>query len=281
MKRILLTILLFAVVVFGASAQRYGSSKHKKYYTNTFSFGIGCGSRCDFMKITNVSTEIDGDPFPMWRIQASVFASWEFWEDRLGIRPQLSFLRRGAEYNCFLDNVHFNVGYKVNAFYYDVRMPVVFNIKSRYSFSPVVPYVFATPIWGIASGGNILLDGSNFSPATADIYMKVPVSDANIAKHYFGVGAGAGVKFKVLLGRAESLIGFEVLYDHGFTDTYSNKEKSGKANDVGHLLDYTHYKLKGERTSQAIEMQVTFSVPITMYFHRKEKPQSTRSVRNL
>ena len=111
--------------------------------------------------------------------------------------------------------------------------------------------------------------------------MKVPVSDANTAKHYFGVGAGLGVKFKALLGRTNCFFGFEVMYDHGFTDTYSKTEKDGKSNDVGQLVDYTHYKLKGERKHSGIEMQVTYSVPTTLYFHRREKPQTTRSVRNL
>ena len=281
MKRILLTIILLAVIVFGASAQRYGSNKNKKYYTNTVSFGIGCGSRCDFMEITNVAPELSGDPFPKWRVYASAFASWEFWEDRIGIRPQLTFLKRGAEYNCYGDGLGANVGYFFNAFYIDVRMPIVFNFVSSNSRSSVVPYMFATPILGIAVGGNIMLDGSEISVATKNIYMKVPVSDANTAKHYFGVGAGLGVKFKALLGRTNCFFGFEVMYDHGITDTYSKTEKDGKSNDVGQLVDYTHYKLKGERKHRGIEMQVTYSVPTTLYFHRREKPQTTRSVRNL
>lgn len=281
MKRIIFTILLLFLFMLGASAQRGGGSKNKKLYTNTFSYGVGCGSRCDFMQITNVAPELQGDPFPKWSIAASVFASWEFWEDRLGIRPQLSFHKRGAEYNCFVKNVASNVGYNVKAFYVDVRMPVVFNIKSRDSRSPVVPYVFATPILGVVSGGNIVLDGGDGNLYTGNIYMKVPVSDANIAKYYFGVGAGAGVKVKLRLGNTDCFVGFEVVYDHGLTDTYSSKEKDGRSNDVGKLVDYTNYKLHGERTSQGIEMQVTFSVPTTLYFHRKEKPRQTRSVRNL
>ena len=282
MKRILLTILIVSLCALGASAQG-GGSKKKSVNTNTFSVGVGGGARCNFMKITHISPDNDADPFPVWRVSASVFGCWEFLDGRFGVRPQVAFLKRGAHYNCILPATKFdsNLGYEVGALYVDVRMPFVCNIKSKYSRSALVPFVYATPIFGFATGGNIVLDGSGVGAETCRIYTKVPVSDANIAKHYFGVGAGVGVNCKLEIGRNEFQVGLEMMYDYGLTNTYSQSEKDGKVNDVGQLVDYTHYRLNGKRTFHGLEMQLTLSVPVSLDFQRQEKPRITRSVRNL
>ena len=86
---------------------------------------------------------------------------------------------------------------------------------------------------------------------------------------------------KVIINRKEFFIGFEALYDYGFTNTYGKQERDGKSIDVGHLVDYENVPLKGKRSFTGVEMQVTFGMPFDFNFHRREKPQTTRSVRNL
>ena len=279
MKRILLTIILLAAVVIGASAQRYGSSK-KKHNTNTISIGVGCGPRCDYIKITEFSSEfVDNEPLVKGHFATSVFVGWDFLDGRLGIRPQMSLLKRGAS-EVFWKGMFDPFGYEVEASYLDVRMPIVFNIKSRYGRSRVVPYVYAAPIWGMVYDGYIMIDDYTFSDIIDDV--KVPVSDANIAKHYLGVGAGAGIKFQLNIGRTDFFFGLESMYDYGITDTYSKTEKDGKSSDMGYLVDYTHYKLKGKRKLSGLEFMAYFGMPFNNFsFHRREKPQTTRSVRNL
>lgn len=281
MKRILLTFLVVTLCSLGASAQRGIGSKNNKARPNTVSVGVGGGARCDYMHITNVSPDLLDNEFPDWHFVASVFASWEFWDDRLGIRPQFAFLKRGAYHDHLTDIGSFDIGYEVKVSYIDVRLPLVFNILSGRNRIPATPYVYVSPVLGFASGGKILLYDERMSSVNENVYLEMPVTDANMAKHYFGVGAGAGVKFKVNMGRNEFFCGLEAMYDYGLTDTYSKKEKSGKANDVGKLVDYTHYKLKGKRTFSGVEMQFTLGVPFTVDCHRKGKPKSTRSVRNL
>lgn len=281
MKQVLFTILLFSLCALGASAQRYGSSK-KKHNTNTFSVGIGGGLRCNYMKITEVSPDIrDREDLIDWNYPASVFASWECLDGRLGIRPQMSLLKRGTCEVLWRKNNIAPVGYEVKASYFDVRMPIVFNIKSRYSRSSVVPYVYAAPIWGVVYDGYIVLDDYENSSIYKELYVKVPVSDANIAEHYFGVGASAGIKFQLNIGRTDFFFGLESMYDYGITDTYSKTEKDGKSSDMGYLVDYTHYKLKGKRKLSGLEFMAYVGMPFNMSFHRREKPQTTRSVRNL
>lgn len=281
MKQILFTILLVFLCALGVSAQRGVGNKGKNTPSSTLSFGLGGGTRINYIRITHVSPNLQGDPFANWGFLSSLFASWEFLDSRIGIRPQVSWLRRGGEYNCFATHLHSNVGYDVRARYIDVRMPIVFNFISRYSRSYVVPYVFATPIFGFASGGDIILDGSDIDSRTSGIYVDVPITKANMAERYFGAGAGAGVKFKFEINRNEFLLGLEAMYDHGFTNTYGTQEIDGKSNDVGNLVEYNHDKLMGERCFKGIEMQLYFGMPLDLYFHRREKPQTTRSVRNL
>jgi len=282
MKQFLLTILLVSLCALGASAQRGVVNKKKAAPSSTLSVGIGGGTRINYIRITNVSPNLQGDPFATWGFLSSLFVSWDFWDCRIGIRPQVSWLRRGGEYNLWAAQLHSSVGYDVRARYIDVRMPIVFNFQSKNSRCPVVPYVFATPILGFASGGDIVLNGgSSISTSTAGIYMEMPITKANIAKHYLGAGAGAGVKYKFEINRQGFLLGLEAMYDHGFNNTYGKQEIDGKSNDVGNLVEYNHDKLKGERCFKGIEMQLYFGMPFDLSIHRREKPQTTRSVRNL
>ena len=280
MKRILLTILLLSVCAIGASAQRGGSSKKEAAQSNVWSIGVGGGARVNFMKITRLSAELDADPVSRCGCVFSAFVCRDFLDGFLSVRPQVSYASRGGMYFCS-ESKGWTISkdYEVRIRYIDFRMPLILNLVGSSSRSRIVPYVYVSPIFGETVGGKISLDGSVLFGAVR--HDKLRVSKANVAQHYFAVGAGAGAKYKFEINRKEFFLGFEALYDFGFTNTYGKNERDGKSIDVGHLVDYENAPLKGKRSFSGVEMQVYFGVPFGTIHPKKVKPQTTRSVRNL
>ena len=283
MRRLLLTILLFSIFVAGATAQIGVSSKKNNIRTSHWSVGIGGGARINFMKITHLSANLDTDRFPRLGGVFSAFVCREFLDGIIVVRPQVSYACRGGNYFCFKFNEEIIcLDYDVRMKYIDFRMPLIFNFADSRSRSPIVPYVYVSPIFGGVLGGEISFKHTDddYNDVVGD--KKVQGSKANVAERYFGVGAGVGAKYKFEINRKEMFFGLEIVNDFGLSDTYSPKERDGKVNDVGLLVDYTNYKLKGKRKFYGLEMQVFVSMPFNMFaFKKKERPQSTRSVRNL
>ncbi|MBR4274141.1 MAG: hypothetical protein IKQ30_15060 [Bacteroidales bacterium] len=279
MKQILLAILLVFLCAFDVSAQR-GITNKKKKPTNLWSVGVGGGARVNLMKITHLSSYLEVDQWSRCGCVASAFVSREFFDGYLGVRLQVSYVSRGGMYFCWKSyGWTISKDYEVRIRYIDFRMPLILNLVGSSSRSRIVPYVYATPIFGKTVGGYISLDGSVFMGSVTDD--KLRVTKANVAERYFGAGAGIGAKYKFEINRKDFFIGFEALYDYGFTNTYGKQERDGKSIDVGHLVDYENVPLKGKRSFTGVEMQVTFGMPFDFNFHRREKPQTTRSVRNL
>ena len=269
-------------MAIGASAQR---GKSKAVRSNTWSIGVGGGARVNFMKITHMAANLDADPDVRFGGVFSAFVRREFVDGIVAVRPQVSYASRGGNYFLFKykeDVISSN--YDVRTKYIDLRMPLILNLVGRRSRSSIVPYVYVSPIFGEVLGGEISLEGfdsyrSMGFPVSED--RKLNITKANMAERYFAVGAGVGAKYKFEINRNEFYLGFEALYDFGFTNTYGKTERDGKGTDVGFVVDYENTPLKGKRSFSGVEMQVIFGMPLDFNIHRKQKPRTTRSVRNL
>lgn len=259
MKHIIIILLTITSLSTQLFAQKRGIDCH-----NRFTFGMGAGYRVDFMKFTQVSPSFSyATPDYHNNYIASAFAYKEFGDNGiLAIRPQLSFLRRGARYVFEYDDIEEDFhGYNIYAKYFDVRIPLILNF-APYHRNRLQPYLYVTPIFGKVLGGTIL-------PSYDDI-PEIKLTKANIAENYFALGCALGAKYNWESNKKRLFLGLEIMYDHGITDTYSKKEKDGKVNDIGHYIDYNHAPLKGKRLFKGLEFQIVFGISLKTI--KKQKP---------
>ena len=251
MKIFRLIILLSAVLLpLQICAQKRGRVSH-----NNFTFGIGGGYRINFMKFTKT------DPSFFWTVPdyrndfvVSGFVYKEFQESgHFALRAQFSYLRRGARYVFYrLKDDYY--GYNLYAKCADFRLPIIFNF-TEYRSDRLQPYAYLTPIFSMVTGGHI---ASSYDAKTPSINL----TKANIAEYYFGIGAALGLRYNINVKRRNFFFGIEAMYDHGLTDTYSQKEKKGDVNNVGKIIDYEHDPLKGKRLLKGLEFQAIVGIPI-------------------
>ena len=242
---LLLTAILLPLCLF---AQRNGGVSH-----NLWTFGIGGGYRLDYMKFTKIAPAIyNSIPDKHNDYVISVFGYKEFGENgHFALRAQLSYLRRGARYVFYTNS--FYHGYSLYAKYADFRLPLIINFTA-YRYNRLQPYAYVTPLFGMVTGGDIVSSYRN-TPT-------IKLTKANIAEYYFGIGAALGCRYNINARGRNFFVGLEVMYDHGITDTYGQKEKDGQANDIGKIIDYQHEPLTGERLLKGFELQAVLGIPI-------------------
>ena len=73
---------------------------------------------------------------------------------------------------------------------------------------------------------------------------KIDISDANMASTYFAGQIGAGVKFPINVGNGNMHLGLEANYELGFTDTYADKEKNGRARSSPSIISTEHVNFR-------------------------------------
>lgn len=239
-----------------------------------WSFGLAGGYHTTSMDFSN----IDETLFPESKNQGSgvfsVFVQGEFGKERqFAFRPQVSFLNRGGKLtsignvgDIYQEEGIDDIAYKLKAHYIDVRVPLIYNFMR--ADSKVRPYVFAAPVLGFVTGGDITLETDYSDNSYAGI--GVGVSDANMSGTYFAGQVGAGVKFALPVAGSRCYLGLEAAYEFGFTDTYGSKEKDGEANDLAGLFSKA-YKIDGTRKFSGFEVNAVLQVPFSV-FCKKERP---------
>ncbi len=272
MKRFKLISIILLLSGFGLgntyAQEAYGQEKSKN---STWYFGLGGGLRFNHMSFS----DIDDNYFPTnkWTRSGlfSLFVQGEFGrKNNYAIRPQISFLNRGGKltdinntaYGTDIDNIY----YKLNAHYFDIRVPLIYNFGKRTSIAR--PYVFIAPVLGFTTGGKINLEEDDLDASYSGY--EVDISHANMSSVYFAGQVGVGVKFAIPLASDRCYLGVEASYEYGFTDTYGGKEKNSEANDVAQLFSRS-YKIEGTRKLSGIELQAVLSIPFSV-FKPKKKP---------
>jgi OOP family OmpA-OmpF porin len=177
-------------------------------------------------------------------------------DDRLWVRPELSFITRGQHIS---DK---GVSYALDARYVSFAAPVYW-LFDPLRFDPVAeyelrPYAALAPSLSFASSGTVALDG-----------WEIPVSTANLASADFGFYLGAGLRYALRdASRKEWLaLSAELGYYLGLSDTYSSKERGGQAT----ALNVNQYDISSRRTHRGLQAQVLVAVPLRN-FKPKKRP---------
>lgn len=183
--------------------------------------------------------------------------------EHFSLRPELMLVKRGTKlediqnivklrrwtsdgHNFSVINNPGRLSYKLDAKYFDIRVPIIYNFGDP---EGVRPYLYVAPVLGLVTGGDISLTDK-------DGTYSVDISKANMASTYFAGQIGLGVKFP--LGPID--LGIEANYELGFTDTYGSKEKDGKAR--AYAL-FPVYDIKGTRKFTGFEFAAHISVPLS------------------
>lgn len=192
-----------------------------------------------------------------------VFAEFDLgMKRRFTIRPEILFLTRGSQVEG-VDQYGDDFNYRLKAKYTDVRLPIIYNFNTPDKISP---YIYVAPILGIARGGNI--DYSTSEMGEMEPWPSVDVSTANLAKFDFSAAAGLGVRVPIQITESKRLhITLEANYQYGFTNTYGNKEKEGKAI----ALNRNIYNITGNRKNRGFEISASVSVPMSIFKKSKKK----------
>lgn len=260
---------LASVMAFTANAQ--------VEETDSWRLGVSAGLHTSFMRISDLDKEI----FPSSSDLASpVFSIYmqKSWGEGLNwsIRPELAMANRGGSLVDIMSKVPgyyqaqgiTNFKYKVDAKYFDVRLPLMYRfggIDSRWR-----PYAYVAPIVGFAYGGHI----------SRDIYgvdgldrTRIDVTSANMAKVYFSGAVGLGADWRFNAGGHLCSLGVELMYEMGITDTYGHDAQASKRIPVVEGKEYAQFSDRSKRKFNGMEVKLTFSVPLSIFKKKaKEEP---------
>ncbi|MCQ2974830.1 MAG: OmpA family protein [Bacteroidales bacterium] len=223
--------------------------------SNKLTLGFGVGFRNNSM---NMSDIVDGEKEKVSSIPFSIFVQKESANGIFSVRPQISFLKRGAKYVGINSDYWSNAEYSVEAKYFDIRLPLILNFGKN-----IQPYFYVSPIVGFVTNGEISLAEKKGKTISTN------VSKGNMNSFYVGAGGGVGVRYK---WKNQYFCGLEFMYDYGIIDTYSSTEKDGKSKDIGNLVDYDNDILKGNRKFSGTEIQIVFGIPLGKVKNKPQEP---------
>lgn len=243
-----------------------GQSSNKSNKLDRIHVGIEGGFHFNSGHYSDLNERIFPDPKSGKNGNFGIFAEFELGTTRhFSIRPELMFLSRSLS----IEDIPYvqNTGtgdliYSLRAKYTDLRIPILYNFGNPNS---IRPYIYVAPILGFVRGGEITAE-DNISKYDID------VSKANMASTYVSGAIGAGMKIPLSIGQNKKMhLGVELNYEHGFTDTYSNKEKKGES--MAYLF-FPTYDIQGSRKFTGFEIKASLSVPLSI-FKRSSEPQQT------
>jgi len=218
--------------------------------------GVIGGYHSTSASFSNLDKRLFDSPKGKGGLAGGLFAEFELNDAQtVSIRPELMFLSRGftIEDISYLRGTGYGeLDYNLNAQYTDIRLPLIYNFGSP---EGIRPYIYVAPVLGLVRGGEISAEDN------IDKY-PVDISKANMASTYFAGQIGAGVKFPINIGSADMHIGIEANYELGFTDTYADKEKRGRASS---RYFFPVYNIKGTRKFSGFEVAATLSVPLSAF----------------
>lgn len=243
----LLIALVFSVFYFikPASAQ---SSKLDSIL-NKVSIGVKTGINFPTMQYSDANlSEYRSSLF--LRGSLGLFAEIKL-KSNFSIRPEMVFIGKGQKINDI------GINYKFSSNYYDVRLPVIYNFRKISFFEP---YLLVAPTLGFASGGKVEFQD-----------MKKDITNASISSTDFGLMLGCGAKYPLKIMNYNVLIGAEVNYNYGLSDTYSKKEIDGTAA----ALNRFSYSIDGTRKNRGFGVAVSLAIPLKNFASllvKKNKP---------
>lgn len=234
-----IALLFVATHLHAASAPEKPQTGIFPKFVENFSFGaIGGVNFSDFHYDDKGNNRYNSSLFT--RPTGGIYGRYRI-SRSLDVRPEFTYVGKGQS----IDEANFNYEISVNSF--DFRLPLLYRIENK---SNVTAYLEAGPYLGIPFGGGI-----NYSDSATD--WSTAVSDASIAPVDFGAFAGFGLDFRQTLGGNHFLMGFDVTYNYGFQDTYSDKEHS----KTSQAINDSTYAIRGSRNNTGLMVRGFFGVP--------------------
>lgn len=278
--RILVVGAIFAGCAFNAHSQFQVDEQPS---TKGFYLGVSGGTNWSSMRFSDLDDKLYPENNNNLSGVFSVFGQINFGKNGMfGIRPELAFLTRGGslthigksfldEYtpgdadngDVWLDNYY----YRLKATYFDIRVPLIYTIgKDDWRFRP---YVYVAPILGIAHRGNLRAQ-YDFTDNVYEGY-QIDLNNSNYNSIMFAGAVGVGVNYYFNINSSRFFLGLEANYQHGFTDTYSKKEKDGKVPTVMETFpDKDAVKASGTRSLSGWELKATLGIPMSVFSSKKK-----------
>ncbi len=263
MKKIGLLLAAAFILSGAASAQEAYFDGAPNWYV-----GLTEGYKATFPHFS----DIDKDYYPNTTSLSSgvygLFVQGEFGQYRqLAIRPEILFTRRGGGLKNIGSNLRDyaaegidDVTYKIRSGYFDVRVPLIYNFGDP-SWS-IRPYVYVAPVLGFATGGKIRLQELTLDSELSGY--EVDINEANYASTYFAGALAVGARYHFPLASSVAFAGLELMYEHGFTDTYGSKEKQGDAVNVNPMFPVNAIA-DGTRKYNGVEVKLTLGIPFDVF----------------
>lgn len=146
---------------------------------------------------------------------------------QFSIGGEFDYYGRGVKMHKYVDEDYGNVDYRIDAQYFDVRMPLVYSFKPRYMFTP---YLVLAPGLAIAKGGTMsytsgIIAGEDDNGVEYCEDLKLNLTKKNFRSLDFNLFLGAGINYPIPLANGNRLnIGLEAGYNWGFINTFSKDE---------------------------------------------------------
>ena len=234
--------------------------------------GVGTGVQFSSMRFS----DLDKDRYPTSESLSSpvwsLFAQKEIGDQKqYVVRPHLSFLKRGGKlteigrFSGYADPDLVDVNYRLESRFVDFRIPLLYQFNQ--AESTVRPYVGLTPILGFSTGGHIRMQ-AEYEDCSIEGY-KMELNKNNFASSYLAVAPTVGVRINFHLGRngeQRAFLNLEAGYEIGLSDTYSSKEKDGKAKNV---VGRSNIKFDGTRKFSGLGLQAMIGIPLSVFKRKK------------
>lgn len=214
--------LAIAMLASTAVFAQEGILKLPKY---KFGFGLKGGVNIANMRYT-FDEFADYENSFLVKPQFGIFADFPI-VPQFSIGGEFDYYGRGVEMKKYVDENYGNVDYRIDAQYFDIRMPLVYSFKPRYMFTP---YVVLAPGLGIAKGGTMsyksdIIAGEDDNGVEYCEDLKLNLTKKNFRSLDFNLFLGAGINYPIPLANGNRLnIGLEAGYNWGFINTFSKDE---------------------------------------------------------
>lgn len=255
--------LAFATCLVAQAQDKIDTEKSHWYMGFMGGYRLGAASISDLDK--EFFPDVEGKNSGV----VSLFVQYEWGrENQFAVRPEFSFLKRGVKLPGIAPMLYpgnTTLNYALTSNYWDVRVPLIWNI-GKYSWK-WRPYVYVAPVLGFSTKGHV-----GYYEEKEDVSKSgyaLDLTDANMASTYFAASIGAGVKYGFNVNDTKCYLGAELNYEFGITDTYSGKEKDGET-VIGSGIFYPAYDITGSRKFKGLEMRLSLSVPFNV-FKKKQK----------
>lgn len=246
MKRIFL-LALVSCLACGAFAQNKATEEEFGTFNDRLTFGFKGGVNFANMHYTFDRYNDLYDHSVFVRPNFGMFLDIAF-NNGLSLRPEFNYIGRGVKLNWN------DINYKMNAFYYDFRLPVVYTFCRQ---SKVQPYILVAPTVGWARYGEATYE----SDATGE--MSTPLSTGCIRKTDFSGYGALGLNFIIPMTNRDITLGIEAGYNLGMVNTFSEVEMDRDAN----RLNTSIYQAEGKRYNRGVELVARLGFPFKTACH--------------